>query len=167
MTGMREPRGNDGRYGFVGVAKPGSREPERKEEGEYEYASDHQGSEGHAESGVLTQPLEGLEDGSGGTSEGSMLLIAGGCPSTHDPCYPKHGKSGKRNEGGTGTSCRSGAQSKGKCVEGKEGGKGIQNACELVGIAVGAAGLADVPAAVAAAIFGGGSGAVVACRELG
>jgi RHS repeat-associated protein len=89
---------------------------EYEEEGEEEYASNKQSTEGHTESGVLRQPLEGLEGDTGEPEAGSTIFVVGGCPSTHDPCYPKHGKGGKRNEGGTGTSCRSGAQSKGKCV---------------------------------------------------
>lgn len=43
---------------------------------------------------------------------------------------------------------------------------GLKNACELVGIAIGSAALADVPGWIAAAIFGGGSAAQVACRHL-
>jgi hypothetical protein len=77
-----------------------------QEEGGYEYVSDHQGSkEGHAEAhiepAVLYQPLAEAGEGGGGESEGFRIPVAGGCPSTKDPCY-KHIRhhSGGRNEGG-------------------------------------------------------------------
>lgn len=65
------------------------------------------------------------------------ITDAGGCPSTHDPCYPKGGKGGSANEGGTG-SCRSGGKhnKKGECQTGK-GYPGTD--CSLVGGAVGGA----------------------------
>jgi RHS repeat-associated protein len=107
-------------------------EYEEEEEGEEEYIGSHEGpasSEAHTESGILW--LEGGE----ASEAGESIFAAGGCPSTHDPCYPKKGKSGKPNEGGTG-SCRSGGKrnKKGQCEEGKEG---KSNGCAEVGGALG------------------------------
>ncbi len=71
---------------------------EYEEEEEYEYASYHHESksdseEGHMEDVVLVQPLQeegGAEEDEGSTSSaGSRLMILGGCPNVHDPCYPK------------------------------------------------------------------------------
>ncbi len=82
-----------------------------EEEGEYEYIADHQNrtqakEESHVESAVLYQPLRAEAGkgsggkGGGGESEGFSIPVAGGCPSTSDPCYKHirhHG--GSANEG--------------------------------------------------------------------
>lgn len=90
-----------------------------KEEGWYEeYASYHQGSEGHTESGVLVEPLEGLDDG---TSEPSERIFAD-CPSTHDLCWKEVEKHKVNVEWLTRKSngCRSGGRrdKKGNCLKG-------------------------------------------------
>jgi RHS repeat-associated protein len=82
-----------------------------EEEGEYEYAAYHKdGSPEHQEArvepAVLYQPLKAEAgpadggEGGGGETEGFRIPIAGGCPSTKDPCY-KHVRhhSGSANEG--------------------------------------------------------------------
>jgi hypothetical protein len=79
-----------------------------EEEGGYEYISDHHSGQGgkeepHVESAVLVQPLqaEAGEGGGDGEPEGFRIPVAGGCPSTKDPCY-KHIRhhSGSADEGG-------------------------------------------------------------------
>jgi hypothetical protein len=82
-----------------------------QEEGEYEYAAYHKdGSPEHQEArvepAVLYQPLKAEAgpadggEGGGGETEGFRIPVAGGCPSTKDPCY-KHVRhhSGSANEG--------------------------------------------------------------------
>ena len=91
--------------------------------------SDHQGSDSgtqtaRLEPAVLYQPLQeatslgGLEEG-----EGVEMPVAGGCPSTSDPCY-KHIQhhSGSANEGGTG------CPHQGGCSHG-----GSTNVCNIIG----------------------------------
>jgi RHS repeat-associated protein len=93
-----------------------------------------------------TLASEGVVAGGGIEREGIRSLInviadAGGCPNTNDPCYPKGGKGGSPNEGGTGSGCRSGRSSHDKCVTGNEGGGSIKNvACGLAGAGASGAG---------------------------
>jgi RHS repeat-associated protein len=90
-------------------------EEEWEEEGEEEYVAWHHmaGTEHEAdntEEGLLFQPLG--ESAKAGSKEepkqGVRRDVAGGCPSTHSPCYPHRHISGSRNEGGTGCRNRSG-----------------------------------------------------------
>jgi hypothetical protein len=127
-----------------------------QEEGEYEYVSDHQsGKEGkaeaHIEPAVLYQPLwaeagEGSGEGGGGESEGFRIPVAGGCPSTSDPCY-KHIRhhSGRANEG---SACgrRSGCG----------GGGGSGSACEFV-----AGGLGGIAGGAIGTVAGGPPGGML------
>ncbi len=53
-----------------------------------------------------------------------IIADAGGCPNTHDPCYPKGGKGGSPNEGG----CPTG--SKGKSCD-SHGGGNSGDACRV------------------------------------
>ena len=79
-----------------------------QEESSYEYAAYHKGAkqehnEPHIEPAVLVQPLHaeaGEGSGGEGESEGFRIPVAGGCPSTSDPCY-KHIRHhhGSANEG--------------------------------------------------------------------
>jgi RHS repeat-associated protein len=138
-----------------------------EEEGGYEYISDHSGDtpgkeEPHIEPAALVQPLqaEASEGGDGGGSEGLRIPVAGGCPSTSDPCY-KHIRhhSGSANEG----ACPKDSRSCGR----PSSNEGIENACTVVGVFVSLAGIPEsIPANVAKAIAGGGAGAAAACRAL-
>jgi len=110
---------------------------------------------GHVEGGLLYQPLEEHSgyDNLEPTVLGSRLPIAGGCPSTKDPCYKHVGKkSGRANEGGTG-SCRSGGSrnKKGKCQAGQNKKESAQQCTDEAG-AEAAAG----PIGVAVPIVGAG-----------
>jgi RHS repeat-associated protein len=80
-------------------------EEEWEEEGGEEYASYKHGvghQEAQTEPALLVQPLvEGADTSNGDEGDqGARRDVAGGCPSTHDPCY-KHvaHHSGKANEG--------------------------------------------------------------------
>jgi hypothetical protein len=118
---------------FAGAARTeynGGGEEEWEEEGEeWEYASYKHGTgsghdEVHPEEGLLFQPLgeSANADSLDGSNQGVRRDVAGGCPSTHDPCWKDvHGGHGKANQGG-GSGCRSGRRSGGHCVTGNEGG---------------------------------------------
>ena len=129
----------------------------------YEYASNHQGSESdepeaHVEAAILIQPLQAeageADGGDGGVGgvEGFRIPIAGGCPSTKDPCYKHHGHGGKANEGANGCSHQGGNG----C---HRGGGGINITCGDVGAAVGGAAGAVVGGAFgeSAGAYGGGA----------
>ena len=99
-----------------------------EEEGGYEYASYKPRAEnatpegGHAELVSLYQPLtEGTNTGDAEEeSSGTFIPVAGGCPSTHDPCYKHiHHHHGKRNEG----DCPRGSRGRG-C--GRRGGGSVE-----------------------------------------
>jgi hypothetical protein len=152
-------------------------EASRKEEGEeYEYVSyKHSGKggkeEAHTEPALLFQPL-GESAGTGSEEESSRqgfrIDVAGGCPSTKDPCYKDvHGGHGKRNQGGTGP-CRSGGPRKnGKCQPGKPSGS--DGCAEVFGAAGGLAGAAVGTAAggVGGGLVGGAIGGEAGSKACG
>lgn len=137
---------------------------ESQEEGGEEYASHHEGStssETRTESGTLW-----LENGE--SIEGAGERVFAVCPNTKDPCYPKHGKGGKRNEGGTGSTCRSGGarNKKGECEKGKEGkSNGGAEVCGALG-GVAGAGIGTAVGGVGGGLVGaavGGEAGSAAC----
>jgi RHS repeat-associated protein len=138
---------------------------EEEEENEYEYASYHYGGgsehpTGQTEEALLYQPLgEGASVGGGEESskQGARRDVAGGCPSTHDPCNKDvHGGHGKRNQGGTGP-CRSGGKRKnGKCQPGQAPGE--KNYCEW------AATMIETPQVWNPATYGPYAAAMAACH---
>ncbi len=110
-------------------------EEEWEEEGGYEEAAYHPGGkpagkEAHLEEGLLYQPLRGdLNSGREESKQDGRRDVAGGCPSTHDPCYREvHGGHGNPNMGGTGCRNRSG------CGRGR-----VPNDCAAVGSGAGGA----------------------------
>lgn len=132
-----------------------------QEESGYEYVSDHHGSEHgkeepHVEPAVLVQPLhaeagEGGEGGGNGESEGFRIPVAGGCPSTKDPCY-KHIRhhSGSATEGG----CPSGSRGK-SCGGG--GGGNAGDTCRTVAGATGPLAVMTGPGGIILWVIGFGT----------
>jgi hypothetical protein len=129
-----------------------------EEEGSYEYASDHQGTksakeEPHVEPAILVQPLEAEagEGGDGGESEGFLIPVAGGCPSTKDPCY-KHIRhhSGSANEGANGCSHQGGSGCRG-------GGGNAGDTCRTVAGATGPLAVMTGPGGVILWVIGFGT----------
>jgi len=120
-----------------------------------------------------TAPAE--EEGEGGGYQPPIDLAGCFGPSHgcgHGPRQPQPNSSGSEcNRTGQGCSgCRSGGSRdrNGKCKTSPSPNTGIKNACEIAGVAVGAAALSEaVPAAVVKVIAGGGASAAVACRSLG
>jgi RHS repeat-associated protein len=138
-----------------------------EEEGEeYEYASYHYGGDaehakGHAEEGLLFQPLEeGASPGGGEESskQGARRDVAGGCPSTHDPCW-KDVKGG-HSRPSKGSSCRSGGKrdKHGRCEVGR-GGSGPVSCSDAAAAAGGVlGGLAGGVSGPGGALVGGAAG---------
>ena len=145
----------------------GEEEWYEEEEGEeYEYASYHYGGDaehakGHAEAGLLFQPLEeGASPGGGEESskQGARRDVAGGCPSTHDPCW-KDVKGG-HSRPSKGSSCRSGGKrdKHGRCEVGR-GGSGPVSCSDAAAAAGGVlGGLAGGVSGPGGALVGGAAG---------
>ncbi len=142
-------------------------EYEEEEGEEYEYASYRPEAESgkeerHVESGVLYQPLDGEATSEGATHSGSATPL---CESVASgPCAYSVPNDKNKN---VNSKCNETGQDCGRRRSRPSRNEGLKNACEIVGVGLDVASAADIPAAVARVILGGGVSANVACRQIG